>query len=154
VSTRANRIRHSGAPRCETCGRESATSFSWFADRATWYEPRSGTWKFTGACTSNDESYYVLFYTHGRGFLDCQAAQDNWIRHLSGKRWFDLADFRAMLARFEAVGGSLTPTIETRAKNGYAQRYRINVKPSPAKERGLPRLEPVALPNAQPPRTP
>jgi hypothetical protein len=120
-------------PSCEACGREPSCSFSWFADRARWYAPRSGTWKFAGLCTADTESYYVLVPT----FV---AASERWQVHLEEKRWFDAADFAAMLERFKAAGGTLTPQRVTFPKGRQHSRMRANTKASP-KERGLPRLE-------------
>jgi len=88
-------------PGYEICGREPATSFSWFADRTR----PSGTWKFAGTCTADSETYYLKLYNNGHGFLDSSAAREDWLRHLQEKRWFDRADFFAMLARFEAAEG-------------------------------------------------
>jgi len=105
-------------PRCEACGKEAASSFSWFADRARWYARRSGTWRFTGACTANSEMYYVRLYNRGHGFLDSPAARGDWLRHLQEKIWFDRADFFAMLARFEAASGG-RPTRGRRAALSY-----------------------------------
>jgi hypothetical protein len=76
-------------------------SFSWFADRARWYWPKSGTWRFTGACTSETEQYYVKLHDGDHGWLDSPAARNAWLWHLTEKRWFDPEDFRGMLARFE-----------------------------------------------------
>jgi hypothetical protein len=90
-------------PRCEACRKEPASSFSWFADRARWYAPQSGTWRFTGACTADSETYYVKLHNRGHGFLDSPAARENWLRHLQEKVWFDRAEFCAMLARFAAA---------------------------------------------------
>jgi hypothetical protein len=94
-------------PPCEVCGKAEAVSFSWFADRARWYEPRSGTWRFTCLCTSDGEQYYVMLRNRGQGFLDSSEAGERWIHHLGEKRWFSSADFAAMLDRFMAAGGSL-----------------------------------------------
>jgi hypothetical protein len=105
-------------PRCEACGREPASSFSWFADRDRWYAPRSGAWRFTGDCTSESEQYYVLLRNNGHGFLDSVEKHNNWIEHLRDKRWFDPADFRAALSRFEAAGGDLTPAVPTHSRHG------------------------------------
>lgn len=127
----------SPTPRCETCGAEPATSFSWFEDRERWEEPRSGVWRFTGACTTATETYYVTFHARGDGFLESAAARKRWLAHLSDKRWFDAVDFFAMLGRFTLAGGVLPP----RRKGQYAQRARPNLKP-PLRARELPGLEP------------
>ncbi len=95
-------------PLCEACGRESATSFSWFADRARWYAPRSGTWRFTGDCTADTEQYYVMLHDRGRGWLESRAEREDWLRHLREKDWFNPLDFFAMLARFEAAQAEQT----------------------------------------------
>jgi hypothetical protein len=95
-------------PACEACGREPATSFSWFAERERWYAPASGTWRFTGACTSDIEQYYVRLHTPARGgFLDSHAEQADWLAHLRGKVWFNPRDFAVMLGRFEQARGAL-----------------------------------------------
>jgi hypothetical protein len=112
-------IPSSQAPRCEACGREPACSFSWFADRARWYEPRSGTWRFTCYCTADRETYYVLLHNRGHGFLDSAESREHWLQHLAEKRWFDSADFLATLGRFEAAGGAV-PRLET-VRNGGAR---------------------------------
>ena len=90
-------------PRCEACRKEPASSFSWFADRQRWCAPRSGRWKFTGACTADSETYYVMLHNRGHGFLDSSTARADWLKHLQEKVWFDRADFFAMLARFMAA---------------------------------------------------
>jgi len=108
MNARVSAVR-SCLPRCETCGREPATVFSWFTDPDRWCEPRSGAWKFTGTCTGDRETYYLAIRGHGRGFLDSLSVRVEWIRHLSEKRWFDLSDFLAMLARFEAERNSAPP---------------------------------------------
>jgi hypothetical protein len=95
-------------PRCEECRKEPAPSFSWFADRQRWCAPCSGRWKFTGTCTADSETYYVMLNIRGHGFLDSPASRANWLRHLQEKRWFNRADFFAMLARLEAASGGLT----------------------------------------------
>jgi len=135
------------APRCEVCPHEPAWSFSWFADRARWYAPRSGTWKFTGKCTSETEQYYVLFRDGGRGIFDSIAARNDWIDHLREKIWFDPADFFAALGRFafalEVASEDPTPRVR-RSKGRQAQRLRANLKPTP-KACELPRLDGEAL---------
>lgn len=131
------------APVCEACGAEPATSFAWFADRARWYAPRSGTWRFTGSCTAESEHYYVLFRDRGHGFLDSAGARERWCAHLTEKRWFDATDFRAMLARFTHAGGVLPP----RRKGHYAKRARPNLKPPLLRARELPQPEAVRLPD-------
>ena len=88
---------------CEQCRREPASSFSWFADRTRWYADCSGAWKFTGACTADTESYYLMLHGRGRGWLDSAAARQEWLRHLREKRWFNEADFSGMVRRFEAA---------------------------------------------------
>jgi hypothetical protein len=60
-------------------------------------------------CTADSETYYVRLYNHGHGFLDSAAAREDWLRHLQEKRWFDRADFFAMLARFEAAEDTGVP---------------------------------------------
>lgn len=112
-------------PLCESCGREPALSFSWFADRARWYEPRSGTWRFTCYCTSEVELYYIAIHGRGRGFLDSAESRERWLAHLEEKTWFDRADFFAMLGRFEAAGGVLALTTLHR-KGRYGARLRAN----------------------------
>ena len=82
------------SPRCEACRREAAYSFSWC--------PEYG-WRFTGACTIESEHYYVLLRDHGRGFLDSDAAREDWLEHLAEKTWFRRGDFARMLARFGAA---------------------------------------------------
>lgn len=89
-------------PLCEVCNQEPAFSFSWFADRDRPYAPRSGTWKFTGGCTSDTERYWLRI--HGRhGFFSSVHEQQDWLRHLSEKTWFNPVDFAAMVARFEVA---------------------------------------------------
>lgn len=101
-------------PPCEACGQEPTTSFSWFLDPARRYAPRSGTWKFTGDCTAHTEAYYVMLHHRGTGFLDSVDEQRDWLRHLfTSKDWFDRADWAAMLARYEAAGGTLSPRTST-----------------------------------------
>jgi hypothetical protein len=131
----------SRVPRCEACGREPASSFSWFADPARWYAPRSGTWKFAGLCTANVEAYYVMFRMGRRGWFDSASASAEWLAHLSEKVWFDPVDFAAMLARFVAAGGSHTSQRMTYPKGRRHSRMRANVKASLSKTRTLPRLE-------------
>ena len=99
--------RRSSLPLCEACGSEPATSFSWFGDRARWYEPSSGTWQFTGACTTYTEQYYVLLRRRRYGWLDSQRERDDWIRHLRTKVWFNERDFWACVGRFEAARAAL-----------------------------------------------
>jgi hypothetical protein len=115
-------MRSGALPRCEACGREPASSFSWFADRARWYEPRSGVWRFTGACTTETENYYAMVHHRGQGFLDSAKARADWLRHLGEKTWFDAADFVAMLRRFAAAPRS------QRVKSHRRARLRMNVK--------------------------
>lgn len=99
-------------PPCEACGQEPATSLSWFGDPAV-REP-SGTWKFTGKCTTATEAYYILLEGAG-GWLDREvrhpsadrSTRQEWIETLSWKPWFDLADFQAMLQRFEKARAEL-----------------------------------------------
>jgi hypothetical protein len=95
--------RRQHSPRCEACHREPAMSFSWFVDPDRPYAPRSGTWQFTGLCTSDTERYYVLLHRRGYGWLDSAAERADWLRHLREKDWFDPLDFAAMLERFEAA---------------------------------------------------
>jgi hypothetical protein len=135
ASTRGAR-QMSRVPRCEACGREPASSFSW------WYAPRSGTWRFTGACTTATESYYILLRDGGRGYLDSTEASARWLLHLAEKRWFNRADFGAMLCRFIAAGG---PPAVRRQKGGHPTRLRLNTKTSP-KVRLLPTLRVVEDP--------
>ena len=88
-------------PQCEECRKKPAISFSWFVDRARWYAPRSGTWKFTCECIADREQYYVMLRNRGLGFLASQAEREDWLRHLGEKIWFDPVDFATMLERFE-----------------------------------------------------
>jgi hypothetical protein len=127
-------------PRCEACHQEPACSFSWFADCARWYAPRSGTWKFAGLCTVDVEAYYVMFRNGGRGWFDSASARAEWLAHLSEKAWFDPVDFAAMQGRFVDAEGALTPQRVTFPKGRQHSRMRVNTKASP-KERALPRLE-------------
>jgi hypothetical protein len=133
-----------GMPLCESCGREPAVSFSWFADRERWYAPRSGRWRFVGACTSEVELYYIAIHGRGRGFLDSATSRERWLAHLEEKTWFDRADFFAMLARFEAAGGSLRLAVPHR-KGRYGARLRANTKPV-LRARELPQLDVVPPP--------
>jgi hypothetical protein len=80
-------------PRCELCRAEPATTFSWFA----------GTWRFAGRCTSDREQYFIEMHQGGHGFLDSAASREHWLDHLREKRWFNEADFLAMLRRHEAA---------------------------------------------------
>jgi len=125
-------LEHMKPPSCEACGgREPACSFSWFADRARWYAPRSGTWKFTGLCTADVEAYYVMFRMGGRGWFDSASASAEWLAHLSEKVWFDPVDFAAMLGRYQAAAGSLEPPRLRVAKGRSLSRYRQNTKSTP-----------------------
>jgi len=120
-------------PPCEGCGREPACSFAYFADPERWYAPRSGTWKFTGLCTTATENYWLLV-------TDFLRAPERWRSHLREKRWFSERDFDAMLARYAAEAGSLEPP-RLRMPKGRAQaRSRQNTKPIP-KALALPKLE-------------
>lgn len=121
----------SPGPLCEACVREEAYSFSWTPDRARWYEPRSGTWRYTGGCTSHSEHYYVLFRNRGRGFMDSVRERRDWLRHLSYKTWFDPLDFFLMWSRFENARPScfrLSPAKDMKAYNkGCSGRGRCSV---------------------------
>lgn len=82
-------------PLCERCGSERASSFSWFEEERDW--------QFTGDCTIETESYYVLL----REALRSKNEWSAWMLHLSRKEWFDSFAFAAMLDRFMAAGGVL-----------------------------------------------
>ena len=122
-------------PLCEACGEEPSSTFSWFPDPERWYAPRSGRWRFVGACTSETELYYIAIRGRGRGFLDSADSRERWLLHLAEKRWFNYRDFTAMLERFIAAGG---PAFVRRPKGGYPGRLRLNAKP--LKDRELPQL--------------
>jgi hypothetical protein len=107
---------------CEVCRRESAASFSWFADRARWYAPASGVWRVTGLCTTETENYWILV-------TDFLRAPERWRSHLREKRWFDETDFDAMLGRYQATAGSLEPPRLRMPKGRAPARYRQNTKP-------------------------
>jgi hypothetical protein len=81
----------SGSTPCEVCHHEAAYSFAWFPDRARWYAPGSGTWKVTGSCTAAAEHYYIPFARW--------TAEQDWLKHLRAKLWFDEGDFLAAVSR-------------------------------------------------------
>jgi hypothetical protein len=81
---------------CEVCGREPATSLSWFADKRHCYADRSGTWRLAGAGSNTTESYYVML-------ADYRAHPERWLTHLAEKRWCDLDNFRAAAARLDTA---------------------------------------------------
>jgi hypothetical protein len=79
-------------PTCEVCGKEPATSFSYFGDRRS-TEP-NGEWKLTGACTTEIEDYYVEFDQLFRS----STRTEEWLAHLSGKEWLNRSDFGNAMA--------------------------------------------------------
>jgi hypothetical protein len=88
------------------------------------------------------ESYYILLRDGGRGYLDSTEASTRWLLHLAEKRWFNRADFTAMVCRFISAGG---PPAVRRQKSGHPTRLRLNTKTSP-KVRLLPTLRVVEDP--------
>lgn len=83
-------------PKCEVCGKEPATSFSYF-DGGFEDEPEKG-WKFTGDCTTDKEAYWILISQYPAAPW---MKNRSWLGHLREKRWFIESDFLAMLKRFE-----------------------------------------------------
>ena len=81
-------------PLCEVCLKEPATSFSFIDERNRIKLPVG--WVFSGDCTCDHESYYIMF---DQFFISPQETQD-WLEHLQGKSWFVLGDFVEMMARF------------------------------------------------------
>lgn len=96
---------------CEKCRKEPAISFSYFGDRIGPMAPE-GLWRFTGMCTADSESYYILFRSDDLdGFLQDWSTQANWWRHMRTKTWFNARDFQAALDRFVEAGGTLLPIL-------------------------------------------
>lgn len=83
-------------PKCEACGSEDATSFSYVG------EPGKGRWIFSGACTSETEVYYIEV----ANFFGHPAASVDWLAHIHEKGWVNWNDFMDMMVRFRQATDS------------------------------------------------
>lgn len=84
---------------CEVCGKEEATSFSFFSDHGNW---ENGTWKFCGGCTSDQEDYYIEFDR----FFKTRGATIDWLAHMHEKNWMNWSNFMDMIHRFRQATDS------------------------------------------------
>ena len=80
-------------PICEECGKNEATSFSFFPLDS---DPMKGEWKFVCDCTIESEDYYIAI----KDFLGNPQAAVNWMAHMNKKTWMGWNDFMNMITRF------------------------------------------------------
>lgn len=80
---------------CEKCGKEEATSFSFFPGETGEYR-----WQICGSCNSDTERYYILI----EDFFQNEERALFWLRQLSAKTWMDWDAFWKMLNRYEYQG--------------------------------------------------
>ena len=64
---------------------------------------RRGKWLFVSTKAPEDFNEYHFEIT---SFFASPAASVDWLAHLSGKAWFDAADFCAMMRRFRKATDS------------------------------------------------
>ena len=86
-------------PICEECGKNEATSFSFFPFDS---DPSKGEWKFVCECTNESEDYYILI----KQFFANPPAAVDWMAHMSSKTWMDWNDFMKMMNRFRIATNS------------------------------------------------
>lgn len=84
-------------PMCEVCGKNVATSFSFFD-----HEAPGKRWRFCCLCTSEPETYYVPI----DACFSSPSSTVDWLAHLHEKTWIDWGEFMAMMRRFRAATGS------------------------------------------------
>jgi hypothetical protein len=139
-----------GPPRQEFCWYLHAQTLSLYLG-----DPMTGAWTYAvdlERCATSAQLADWIFQVASKTWAT-DAVIGELVRALN-----DVLDPQATLCSFGQergpldVAALLTHRTRPHAKGRYAQRLRSNLKPSP-KERGLPRLEPVALPNVQPPST-
>ena len=86
-------------PICELCGKNEATSFSFFVDDSKSY---SSNWKFVCECTADNERYAILI----QRFFSNPSSTVDWMAHMHEKDWMDWNNFMDMMTRFRAATDS------------------------------------------------
>ena len=86
-------------PSCELCSAEEATAFSLIAISG---QPMDGEWKFVGACSNENEEYYIEI----ERFFKNPPASVDWIAHMHEKSWMNWQSFMDMMTRFRAATNS------------------------------------------------
>jgi hypothetical protein len=95
-----------GHPLCELCGQERAKDF--LLVRRRW--ARRESWWVAGRCIRR-ERYAIRL----RDFFASPARSEHWLRHISGKVWFDPDDVAAVLTRL-AQAPQVSPTTAAKKK--------------------------------------
>ena len=83
-------------PVCEVCQKNPAMSFAYIEDQD------GSRWKFCCECTSDNESYYIVFDK----FFGSAPSVVDWLAHMHGKNWMDWNDFMDMMTRFRIATSS------------------------------------------------
>ena len=93
-------------PKCEVCKTERAIIFAPDCGRY----PSVGVpnnWKFLCKKCNTQEYFFLIsdYYKNKR-------QQEDWLKHLSGKNWFDIIDFGDMLMRYQHDVKSASMTLD------------------------------------------
>ena len=84
-------------PKCEICKTERAIIFAPTCEGYPYEGSKlSNDWKYI--CKGCNPQEYFIFISD---YYENQKQQEDWLKHLSGKNWFDIIDFGDMLMRYK-----------------------------------------------------